>query len=243
MKTIFHINGNGMESKNFAGKTYFIVDGKEFLQGLYSNLLTEKVEKMDKHISNITKTAFELIKQQYEIADNKNKDMIDLFLSMDKESIKNSPSLMEAHLQSLALKKLTNSPFLTKEEQRIVHLVFFNDICLKSLINNVSSENQMQKLEKQSLQFQKTINQQMKVIEQDNQTITKELTKPYYKQDIQIFDGLLEDWIHNNSVSTSIKKAYTSCQSLIPFEKGNKKSKIASILKPSTQKAVSFDKK
>ncbi len=242
MQTIFKITEKGFERQKMCEQTFFVIDAKEFLQALFENLMEEDVKTLDSHLANLIKSAAALFKQEYEIASNEQNDLVNVFSSIKPANIEDRPSLLEAHKQSKYLQSITNSPFLTKEEQRIVCLAFFNDGNAKSKIDEISIAKELKTLEKSSLLFKKNVKQFMLRNAANNKEINTELNKPFPKEELPVFDALLEDLLHSLSVRSATQNAYKLCQNLIPIQT-TKRNRLVSFFTPKTTKSSTMDNK
>ena len=235
-KIIFNITQNGIKSQSVDEQMFLIFDAKDFLQTLFENLMEEKITSIGIDTINLVKSSIELLKEQYAINENNEHDMINIFLKMNKEDIKNNPNLMKGYTKSVALSNLTSSRFFSKEEQRIICLAYFNDVNLYCSIDNIKDINSLKALEKQSLLFKKKIKTFLKNIEKRHQETTTELNQEFPKNELPVFDALLDDLVYELSLEASVKKAYKSCQSIIPFKKNQQKSKLAKFFITKTSK-------
>lgn len=242
-KLIFNFTDSGIKPQTVDEETFFIIDAKEFLQTLFSSLIDEKITSIGKNISEIIKNAITLLKEEYEICPDSTHDLINSFLTMNPEIIHKQQSLMEAYKQSIAIAKLTKSNFLTPEEARIIQLAFFNDENLKCTIDDIDDIKKIKNLEKQSLIFKKNVKIYLKNIDNNEKEITKELNGYFSKNELPIFDALLDDLVKSFALKSATQTAFKHCQNIIPF-KSKKKSKLLNILKPNpAQKTSSFGDK
>lgn len=234
MHTILKITHKGIEKTKINEKTFFIIDAKEFLQSLFENLFQEKVNTLDRGLATLIKEAKTLLEEEYNIAPNEQQDLVNLFSAMNPANIFDKPSLLEAHKQSIRLKKLVDSSFLTKEEQRIICLAFFNDGNLTSKIDNLEKIEEIKPLERKSLLFKKSVKQFLATKEADNKSINAELYRPFLKAELPVFDALLQDYDFNSSIQSATQKAYKSSQNIVSIKT---KRKIANVLKHIVPKA------
>lgn len=132
------------------GKTFFFMDGQQFLQTLYENAIKSDIE-FDEAFQNLTKISVKYLLNQYEIKESKSKDMFDAFCDIKAEDIKTDKSLFEAVKNCNILKEKLEKTTLTPQEKRVVFLAFLNDekLSIKEL--------NPKKAEKESLIFKNIV--------------------------------------------------------------------------------------
>ena len=235
MTRTFTLTPSGIKSKKIDEKTFFVIDAKDFLQTLFENFLAESIRTLDKNICSLITEAAHIFKTQYEIKPEEQQDLFDLFYSLDPKNIQGNQNLMEAHEQSIKIKKLLNSKLLSTEEKRIVCLSFFNDSKLISIIDSKNDQKSLKNIEKSTLMFKKMIKDFFKKNNANNKSINIELNKHYPKEELPVFDALLDDLVYSLAIKSATTKAYKTSQILIPLKKKNVKTKIKDFL--STAKA------
>ena len=132
------------------GKIFFFMDGQQFLQTLYENAIKNDID-FDDSFQNLTKISVQHLLNQYEIKENKEKDMFDVFCNIKIEDVKTNKSLFEAVKSCNILKEKLEKTNLTPQEKRVISLAFLNDEKLSII------DQKPKKIEEESLKFKNII--------------------------------------------------------------------------------------